>query len=677
MPSSSARCAQLPRAADKVPFYAALKKFRDYLNGQVPEYDESEYVFNDPKYNNISSEAELKAEAAVFGALESDPSLIDPSKKKRGRPKKIRGENGEEIITPRRPPPVNEFDDLDPSKKKRGRPKKSKENLAKNKRNSAANAAAAAAINNASNDNVPSGLPASAMNSMPAQIAQQQQPAPQIPPQHQQIQQQPPMQLNSSLINNGNGRAYLPSMNSPSQQNYGANNGVHSNNMMNHHHMNHHSQQQHLQQAPSPMNLCYSNTPNDNQQGQQPQAQTYQPSPLQSSSFSHSDLSSEISAAISSEQMVNSPVPTSPSLAQSDFEPPANMPAEDRNSVDLNRFVPQPQSTPTMDQQMVQQQQTQSTVNQSHHSPLSAAQSPVSGYSQLPHMSNNSNYNSYQQQRQTPNLQQQQNYAIHQQQQQSGHPGHPHQVPNNVNKNLMQLNSNTGNDLYKDVATKSLSGLESLVDQIPSLNDQDAMMSNNSNSSNGSNGNNPNMLATTQSASSISANDNASSLGIGGPASITSASNDDPYNNCIFSGFPSSASSGAPQPPSASTQSLVAPPMPASHHPSHYPYHTSNHPFSVNSLTSSNYSAAAAMNSYHQNLMNASHLPTSFMEPPHMPVPVTPALYHSYQQHQAAGYAGYHPAPGPPHTLHMPSPNYPQHYYSQSPPGYHSMFGGF
>lgn len=49
MPSSSARCAQLPRAADKVPFYVALKKFRDYLNGVIPHMDESECVFPDPK----------------------------------------------------------------------------------------------------------------------------------------------------------------------------------------------------------------------------------------------------------------------------------------------------------------------------------------------------------------------------------------------------------------------------------------------------------------------------------------------------------------------------------------------------------------------------------------------------------------------------------------------------
>ncbi|KAH8272450.1 hypothetical protein KR044_002975, partial [Drosophila immigrans] len=49
MPSSSARCAQLPRAADKVPFYTALKKFRDFLNGQIQHMDESECVFTEQR----------------------------------------------------------------------------------------------------------------------------------------------------------------------------------------------------------------------------------------------------------------------------------------------------------------------------------------------------------------------------------------------------------------------------------------------------------------------------------------------------------------------------------------------------------------------------------------------------------------------------------------------------
>lgn len=119
--------------------------------------------------------------------------------------------------------------------------------------------------------------------------------------------------------------------------------------------------------------------------------------------------------------------------------------------------------------------------------------------------------------------------------------------------------------------------------------------------------------------------------------------------------------------------------------PHHYPYTShatatqspySANPFSVSSLTSSTYpsAAAAAMNSYHQNLMGG--MTSSFMEPPHMPVPVTP-LYHSYQQQ---GYPGY---PAPPHhpsaaaaALHMSNyPYYTNTGYSQAPGStYHSMF---
>ncbi|GAB6021013.1 hypothetical protein CHUAL_003650 [Chamberlinius hualienensis] len=49
MPSSSARCAQLPRAVDKVPFYVALKKLRDHLCGRLPGLRESEVCFPDVK----------------------------------------------------------------------------------------------------------------------------------------------------------------------------------------------------------------------------------------------------------------------------------------------------------------------------------------------------------------------------------------------------------------------------------------------------------------------------------------------------------------------------------------------------------------------------------------------------------------------------------------------------
>ncbi|XP_067614521.1 uncharacterized protein Tdg isoform X2 [Eurosta solidaginis] len=61
MPSSSARCAQLPRAADKVPFYVALKTFRDFLNGSIPHIDESEFVFSEKKIKRTCTQENIKS----------------------------------------------------------------------------------------------------------------------------------------------------------------------------------------------------------------------------------------------------------------------------------------------------------------------------------------------------------------------------------------------------------------------------------------------------------------------------------------------------------------------------------------------------------------------------------------------------------------------------------------
>ncbi|ELU08322.1 hypothetical protein CAPTEDRAFT_106574, partial [Capitella teleta] len=47
MPSSSARCSQLPRAVDKVPFYIALKKLRDHYRGDIKNLDDADVVFPD------------------------------------------------------------------------------------------------------------------------------------------------------------------------------------------------------------------------------------------------------------------------------------------------------------------------------------------------------------------------------------------------------------------------------------------------------------------------------------------------------------------------------------------------------------------------------------------------------------------------------------------------------
>jgi len=49
MPSSSARCSQLPRVIDKSPFYIALKHFRDFLNGRLAHLNDEDIMFPDFK----------------------------------------------------------------------------------------------------------------------------------------------------------------------------------------------------------------------------------------------------------------------------------------------------------------------------------------------------------------------------------------------------------------------------------------------------------------------------------------------------------------------------------------------------------------------------------------------------------------------------------------------------
>ena len=49
MPSSSARCSQLPRAEDKLPFYIGLRKLRDFVNGRLHSLNEIEITFPDIK----------------------------------------------------------------------------------------------------------------------------------------------------------------------------------------------------------------------------------------------------------------------------------------------------------------------------------------------------------------------------------------------------------------------------------------------------------------------------------------------------------------------------------------------------------------------------------------------------------------------------------------------------
>ncbi|XP_017330680.1 G/T mismatch-specific thymine DNA glycosylase isoform X1 [Ictalurus punctatus] len=99
MPSSSPRCAQFPRAQDKVHFYIKLKELRDQLKGVVQnrEIQETEYTFDlvlakedakrmsikeeqhDPGYEESSTSATLQTcsfyPANEQGAAHSEPSL--------------------------------------------------------------------------------------------------------------------------------------------------------------------------------------------------------------------------------------------------------------------------------------------------------------------------------------------------------------------------------------------------------------------------------------------------------------------------------------------------------------------------------------------------------------------------------------------------------------------------
>ena len=78
MPSSSARCAQLPRALDKVPFYLALRKFRDYLKGTIDHISEEEMTFAHVKLKNFKKEEKLVEDEEDGDALSND-SLPDAS----------------------------------------------------------------------------------------------------------------------------------------------------------------------------------------------------------------------------------------------------------------------------------------------------------------------------------------------------------------------------------------------------------------------------------------------------------------------------------------------------------------------------------------------------------------------------------------------------------------------
>lgn len=154
MPNSSARCAQLPRAVDKVPFYEALKKFKDYLSGSLDQVDEEELVFSNVKLKNFNEGGKKQSlgsaaancgnagdsggDAATADAAASAGPIIDAridpltGKKRRGRPPKPRPDGTlpppkRRQLDPNGNPLPRASNPIDPitGKKKRGRPKKS------------------------------------------------------------------------------------------------------------------------------------------------------------------------------------------------------------------------------------------------------------------------------------------------------------------------------------------------------------------------------------------------------------------------------------------------------------------------------------------------------------------------------------------------------------------------
>ncbi|XP_057691650.1 G/T mismatch-specific thymine DNA glycosylase isoform X2 [Corythoichthys intestinalis] len=64
MPSSSPRCAQFPRAQDKVHFYIKLKELRDHMKGTVPKHEvlETNYSFNLEKAKEDAKRLAIKEE---------------------------------------------------------------------------------------------------------------------------------------------------------------------------------------------------------------------------------------------------------------------------------------------------------------------------------------------------------------------------------------------------------------------------------------------------------------------------------------------------------------------------------------------------------------------------------------------------------------------------------------
>lgn len=778
MPSSSARCAQLPRAADKVPFYAALKKFRDYLNGHVKVFNDSEFIFNDPKYK-ICCEQETKSSSIVpllgidegsggsssrsmLTGMGDDTLLYDDissggcssSKKKRGRPKKVRiGENNmsteENMDFSRRimstPMIINPHDNNDSMKKKRGRPKKIKQlGMLSN--------TSAFALNNNINNGQESQDPLSYIHQNNNYLSHQQSQH-QIPPQQQ--------HLNS--------------------------NHPHQHPQQHHHNLHSHNQpQQHMLQlsqrnsydttasigesycGTTPVSHVSTKNPavyNHNSNSAKipkistPTPSTYQQSTQYGHHFVEQTSASGIGIGINGQTI--SPHPISPHSLSNEY---------DSNS-GIHSHNIQHQSNHHNHQQMqqhhnlhhhhhLQQQQQQQDINETqfsnrqtltsnNSSPISSSPTPPTPTptnvttsskhnNKDPNETNTQSKSSLNVAASSAYTQQ---HQIHESPFDSPHhqPQPQPQIHSHIDKLFDSSNTNTQSNTTTDVSTKSLSGLESLVEQIPSINDDSSPCSSTP-GSNPTSASSQLVNATPQLSSSLVTNLH------GNPNAISNARADDPYNllggsnsstsgtsaNCLYTNY----SQGLNYPSyhnnlGTSVNSSVSGSSDNRGVATPQSYGSLQSSFSVSSLTA---------NSYNHGSSSSGSNNAAVMEPPHIPVPVTPLYPHPHHPHhhlphpshhphhpfsQYPAYSGYHTSvtPGagsglstmgidpnisignsalngnmsgvassPPTHIHMPSPNYPYGYtqanYVQQPSAtaaaayhhhhhHHHMFGSF
>lgn len=466
--------------------------------------------------------------------------------------------------------------------------------------------------------------------------------------------------------------------------------------------------------------------------------------------YAHSDLSTEISAAISTAEHlgatddVNSPASASPNLGPSNFEqqtsglisgsstPPNRMPHQLQQTNSNICYSPYRNTPPSNDYLHMQQQQQAPAPPQSHSRQSSHTDALNEGYL-APQSSAQLN-----------------NHQLSETYNQAAGQHHPYHHPHGPPPPLQRQPSGALNDIYNskmlnttDVTSKSLSGLESLVDQIPSLSSY-----NNDTGNNTSNTIDEHNLNDIRNVIDNPINE-MSQISGGEQQSQQQESQTQYENNCVYSTAYSPAGSAgtlgcpiisnspeiggnnsrsrsseggsatpnsnlsmahqqananySPSPMNIQANSANASPSAQTPPGNNNSYSSLCSPFSVSSLTAtgnqhsytptgSPTSSAVTMSSYHSNLMAAATIPPSIYMEPHLPMAVNPLYHHphAYSQHHpsytsagAYGSMAHHlqyqqqqhqlqeQSLSGTGLLHMPSPNYPYGYGNSPAMGYH------